>query len=48
MQKFVFFIEPSDGGGSASTIANFYMNRFAIDENASHEIVKIYNPIKYN
>ena len=48
MQKFVFFIEPSDGGGSASTIANFYMNRFAIDEDASHEIVKVYNPIKYN
>ena len=46
--KFVFFIEPTDKDGSASTIGNFYLNRIAIDEDASHEIVKIYKPEKYN
>ena len=43
MQKIVLFIEPTDSDyGSASTIGNLYMNRFAIDEDAGHEIVKIY------
>ena len=46
--KFVFFIEPTDNDGSATTIGNFYMNRIAIDEDASHEIVNIYAPKKYN
>lgn len=39
MQKLVFFIEPT---GSASTVGNLYMNLFAIDEDARHEIVNIY------
>ena len=52
MQKLVFFIEQigkstyRDKNGSfsgrASTIGNFYMNRFTIDEDAGHEIVNIY------
>ena len=47
--KFVFFIEPTDKDDeSATTIGNFYMNRFAIDEDAGHEIVNIYAPKKYN
>ena len=46
--KFVFFIEPTDKDESATTIGNFYMNRIAIDEDASHEIVNIYAPKKYN
>ena len=42
-QKIVLFIQSNDKDyGSASTIANLYMNRFAIDEDAGHEIVKIY------
>ena len=48
MHKFVFFIEPTDKDESATTIGNFYMNRFAIDEDASHEIVNIYASKKYN
>ena len=43
-QKIVLFIEPS---GSAcerpSKIGNLFMNRFAIDEAATHEILKIYH-----
>ena len=39
MQQLVFFIEPNDKN---STALNLYMNRFIIDEDASHEIVKIY------
>jgi len=46
--KFVFFIEPTDKDGSASTIGNLYMNRFAIDEDASHEIINIFAPKNYN
>ena len=46
--KFVFFIEPTDNDGSSSTIGNFYMNRIAIEEDASHEIVNIYKPEKFN
>ena len=50
-QKIVLFIEPTDkfkDYGSASTIGNFYMNRFAIGEDASHEIVKIYEVSMYH
>ena len=46
--KFVFFIEPTDKDESASTIGNFYLNRIAIDEDASHEIVNIYALKNYN
>ena len=46
--KFVFFIEPTDKNESATTIGNFYMNRIAIDEDAGHEIVNIYEPKKCN
>ena len=45
--KFVFFIEQTNKDGSATTIGNFYMNRIAIDEDASHEIVNIYAPKNY-
>ena len=41
-QKLVFLIESDDyHPGPASTIGNYYMNRFTIDEDAGHEIVKI-------
>ena len=46
MQKLVFFIDSNDlsskAYGSALTIGNLYMNRFVINEDAGHEIVKIY------
>ena len=43
MQNLVFFIESTDkGSGSESTIGNWYMNRFTIDEDVGHEILKIY------
>ena len=43
MQKLIFFIGSNDKDyGLASTIGNLYMNRFSIDEDAGHEIVKIY------
>ena len=43
MQKLVFFIDSNGKDyGLASNIANLYMNRFTIDEDAGHEIVKIY------
>ena len=42
MQKLVFFIESTDRDcGLAANICNLYMNRFSIDEDAGHEIVKI-------
>ena len=41
MQKLVFFIEPDEDWGSPSTVGNLYINRFAIDEDAGHEIVNI-------
>ena len=54
MQKLVFFIEQTeksttDGNfsGRASTIANLYMNRFTIEEDAGHEIVNIYGVKEY-
>ena len=43
------FIESTDRDyGSASIIGNSYMNRFAIDEDAGHEIVKIYEVSMYH
>ena len=43
MQKLVFFIDQTDNCyGSLSTVGNSYMNRFAIDEDAGHEIVNIH------
>ena len=43
MQKLVFFIDSNDNDyGLASNVGNLYMNRFIIDEDAGHEIVKIY------
>ena len=43
-QKIVLFIEPYVSAWSAhSKIGNLFMNRFAIDENANHEILKIYH-----
>jgi len=44
MQKLVFFIESNN---KDSTSLNLYMNRFVIDEDASHEIVKIYEIEKF-
>ena len=43
MQKLVFFIDSNDEDyGMVSNICNLYMNRFIIDEDAGHEISKIY------
>ena len=38
-QKLVFFIDKDYE--LSSTVGNLYMNRFAIDEDAGHEIVNI-------
>ena len=41
-QKIVLFIEPAETARSApSKIGNLFVNRFAIDEDAYHEILKI-------
>ena len=41
MQKLIFFIESNENDfGLGSNISNLYMNRFSIDEDAGHEIVK--------
>ena len=43
MQKIVLFIEPAeDAWSKPSKIGNLFMNRFAIDEDAKNEILKIY------
>ena len=42
MQTLVFFIHNYKNYGLASNIGNLYMNRFIIDEDAGHEIEKIY------
>ena len=43
-QKIILFIEPSDKAyDTPAKIGNLFMNRFAIDEYASHEILKIYH-----
>ena len=44
-QKIVMFIEPAVGvaPSTPSKIGNLFMNRFAVDEDAKHEILKIYH-----
>ena len=43
MQKIVFFIEPSDRAfDTPFKIGNLFMNRFAVDEDAASEILKIF------
>ena len=43
MQKIVFFIEPSDHAfDTPFKIGNLFMNRFAVDEDAASEILKIF------
>ena len=43
MQKLVFFIDSNGKDyGLGSNIGNLYMNRFSIDEDAGHEIIKIF------
>ena len=43
MRNLVFFIESTDKGSRPkSTFGNWYINRFTIDEDAGHEIFKIY------
>ena len=42
MQKIVLFIEPSDNAHRTPfKVGHLFMNRFAIDEDASFEIVKV-------
>ena len=43
MQKIVLFIEPSDNAWETpSKIGNLFMNRFAVDEDAASEVLKIF------
>ena len=43
-QKIVLFIEPSKKAcDTPSKIGNLFTNRFAIEEDAKHEILKIYH-----
>ena len=43
-QKIVLFIEPAvKAWKTPSNIGNLFMNRFAIDEDVKHEILKIYH-----
>ena len=43
-QKIVLLIEKSEVAWSTlSKIGNLFMNRFAIEEDAAHEILKIYH-----
>ena len=43
MQKIVLFIEPQELKWSTPLkIGNLFMNRFSIDEDGSHEILKMY------
>ena len=45
MQKIVLFIEPAWSASlTPSKIGKLFMNRFGIDEDAKHEILKIYYP----
>ena len=42
-QNIILFIEPAIGAFSnPSKIGNLFMNRFAVDEHAKNEILKIY------
>ena len=48
MQKIVLFIEPAwRACDTPSKIGNLFMNRFAIGEDAKHEILKIYHLENY-
>ena len=41
MQKIILFVEPNDDAfTSPAKIGDIFMNRFAVDENASCEILK--------
>ena len=43
MQKFLFFIDPTEHGFETPLkIGNLFMNRFAVDEDAASEILKIF------
>ena len=43
MQKIVLFIDPSEEAWQTpSKIGNLFMNRFAVDEDAAFEILKIF------
>ena len=43
MQKIVLFIQPSkDAWRTPLEIGNLFMNRFAVDEDAAFEILKIF------
>ena len=43
MQKIVLFIEPSDDAYSTPLkIGNLFMNRFAVEEDAASEVLKIF------
>ena len=42
MQKVVLFLGPDKDYKTPSKIGNLYINRFAIDEDESNEILKIY------
>ena len=48
MQKIVLFIEPNDRAYETPLkIGNLFMNRFAVDEDAAFEILKIFELEKY-
>ena len=48
-QKIVLFIKPAfESWHTPSKIADLFMNRFAIDEDAHNEILKIYQLEKWN
>ena len=48
MQKIVLFIEPFDDAWKTPLkIGNLFMNRFAVDEDAASEILKIFELEKY-
>ena len=43
MQKIILFVEPNDDAfETPAKIGDIFMNRFAIDENDSSEILKIF------
>ena len=43
MQKLVLFIEPNDDAfNTPLKIGNLFMNRFAVDEDAASEVLKIF------
>ena len=48
MQKIVLFIEPTEEAYfTPLKIGNLFMNRFAIEENDSSEILKIFESLKF-